>query len=362
MNSLINLFQRLTTEEKIFVWIAMACLVGAFLFILFLLISRQVKNSQETDIQFYSEKFQESINELVFADQDASKAEQLTELRTIAGQTSAGKQALINQLISLRKSLSGSAVENLENAYREMNLYEYSLQKLKQRSWSVNLAGIYELAEMNYSDARDAIKSFLLHPNYALRDEAFMALLKLDQDSSFSFLDDYRASVSFWMRMRIHHHLSHIDKRKLPDFTKWFSSENIDVALFSISMARHFRQLAASPALIVLLRDSDKRKVSLAVSTLGDLETYEYADELVSLIDFYWEDTKLSRRIAHSLGKLSNTESQWSGLAKFLKHSDYTVRYEAARSFHQSGKHLPISDPDLELLIRHIQEPLLQAS
>jgi HEAT repeat protein len=362
MNQLVNLFHSLTPEEKIFIWIAMACVVGAFLFILFLLISRSVKNSHEVEAQFYRGKFQESINELVFADDDASWVTQLKKLKGITGQSAAGKQALIDQMIALKKSLSGMAVENLERAYKELSLHEHSLRKLMHGSWSTQVAGIYELAEMNYPEASHVIKPFLLHANYALRDEAFMALLKLDQDSSFSFLDDYKASVSFWMRMRIHHHLSHIDKRKLPDFTKWFSNNNVDVALFSISMARHFRQLAAVPALILLLRDSDKRKVSLAVSTLGDLETYEHADELVNLIDFYWSDSKLSRRIALSLGKLSNTENQWNGLTKYLKHPDYTVRYETARAIHEAGKPLSNLAPGLEVLTRHVQEPLLQTS
>jgi hypothetical protein len=98
------------------------------------------------------------------------------------------------------------------------------------------------------------------------------------------------------------------------------------------------------------------------VSTLGDLEAFEHAEELISRIDFYWEDAKLSRRIAISLGKLCNSDSQWAWLQKYLTHPDYAVRFEAARAIHQSGKQFPKQAPDMELLIRHVQEPLLRAS
>jgi hypothetical protein len=368
MNGLFDLFPQLTLAEKIFVWIAACCLAGAVLFILFLIISRLVKSNLERRKKGYREDIHDIVNNIILAE---SKDEVETwwkvrdGLKKI-GSTITGKQMLIYEIISLKRSLTGVAIANLEHAYRHYKLFELSLMKLHSFKLTRKAQGIHELAEMNYVEATDQISKLLHSSRQTLRDQVFIALLKLDKEVPLSFLDDYTASVSYWMRMRIHHHLSNLSPSQLPDFSKWFTHRNIDVALFAMSMARQFRQLNTAARLIPQLHDPDKRRVSMAVTALGDMEAHEFANHILELVDTHWADAKLSRRIARSLGKMGATEAHWNALLSYLAHPEYTVRFEAASALQQAGKNDLLkahqASLHLEALVKHVEEPLLQVS
>jgi HEAT repeat protein len=370
MSAAIDLLNHLTLAERIFVYLALSFLVGALLFLIFLLVSRWKKSNHVIKSESFKQRFQAIINDIVFVDDPTLLAStaSLQELERMSKESAIAKQVIIDQVIALKKSLSGIAVQNLENVFRLLRLHEFSREKLNANAWEIKAQGIYELAEMGHTESKNDIQVFLHSKNRTVQEEAFVALLKLDKDSPLSFLDDYPGLLSLWLRLRIHHHLSHSDKRALPDFSRWFSNSNAEVVLFAMSMARQFRQLDAAPRLVSMLRDSDIRKANLAITTLGELEVYEYADELIDIIGPYWNDNLLSRKIVGALGKLSNTDSHWKTVARYLQHPDYIVQFEAAQALCQSGNtellrnSVGSLNTNLVSLIRHVQEPLLQSS
>lgn len=372
MIGLIETLSELPIEVKVFIAIALVALGGAVLFVIFLFTSRQVKNSLKQKELMLRDRFQQSLNVIMLMESSsdepvASSQFYFSQLKKDMGDSRLAKQVMIDQLIGLKKSLAGATAESLNNVFKKLQLNLFSRQKAESISWSKRAQGIYELAQMDDKDSYEQIKLNLHAKNVTVREEAFMALVKLDKDNDLPFLNEYQAPISQWMEMRIHQHLSNSDKRKLPDFSQWFNHSNSDVVSFALNMTKQFRQLNSVQKLIALLDDSNESKVNLIVETLGDLEAHEAADVLSRSAAKFWDNDSLSKGIAKSLGKIGYAENHWRTLSSYLKHASYSVRYEAANSLFKSGNNAKSmldkanSDHSIDAIINHVADPLLQS-
>lgn len=370
MIHVIETLSGLPFEVKVFIVISLVAIGGAILFILFLFGSRQVKNNLRQKEAAFRERFQKSLNVIMMAESSADEPAAssqffVSELRKDMGESQLAKQVMIDQLIGLKKNLVGSSAESLITVFRKLHLNNFSSQKAASMWWPKRAQGISELAQMDEKDSFEKIKSNLNARNVTVREEAFMALVKLDKDNALSFLNEYSASLSQWMEMRIHQHLSNSDKRTLPDFSQWFDHSNLDVVLFALNMTRQFRQLSSVHKLITLLGDANEIKVGLVVETLGDLEAHEAATPLASSVTKFWDNEVLSGKIARSLGKVGYAENHWKALSQYLKHPSYAVRFEAVQALFKSGnngRHVletAHSKQTLDAIINHVSDPLL---
>jgi HEAT repeat protein len=371
MIGVLEIISELPAEVKVFLLISLVATTGAVLFIAFLLSSRQVKNDIKFRETVFRDRFQTSLNVILLMDSSqnepqASSQFYLSQLQRDMGDSRIAKQVMTDQLINLKKNIAGSSSDSLTNVYKKLGLNLFSQQKANSMWWSTKAQGIFELAQMDDKESFEKIKSNLSSRNETVREEAFMALVKLDKDNSLQFLNEYNASISPWMEMRIHQHLSNSDKRNLPDFSQWFNHQNLDVALFAIDMARQFRQLNSVKQLMQLLNDSNEMKIVLVIETLGDLEGHEAVTSLSNCVSKFWKNESISKRIARALGKIGYNENHWQVLAEYLKHPDYSVRFEAAQSLHKSGDRpkqvlkTANSDHTLNALVNHVEDPLLQ--
>jgi hypothetical protein len=372
MIGLIETWSDLPFDVRVFILISLVALCGALLFVIFLFSSRQVKNILKRKESTLRDRFQKSLNVIMMmetstTEPSASSQFYLSQLKKDMGESPLAKQVMTDQLIGLKKSLVGASAESLINIFRKLQLNLFSRQKAESVGWPQRAQGISELAQMDDQDSFDKIRSNLNARNVTVREEAFMALVKLDKDNALLFLNEYQAPLSQWMEMRIHQHLSTSDKRKLPDFSQWFNHRNPDVALFALNMTRQFRQLNSTQKLIALLDDPNETKIVQVIEALGDLEVHEAATPLTNSVAKFWNNELLSKRIAKSLGKVGYADNHWKVLASYLKHPNYSVRFEAAQSLFKSGsnaKHMLDSantDRKLDAIISHVEDPLLQS-
>lgn len=372
MMGVIETWSGLPSEVKVFIVISFIAICGAVLFIIFLFGSRQVKNNLKRRESALRERFQESLNVIMLMESSvdepaASSKFYLSELKKDMGESRLAKQVMTDQLIGLKKSLIGSAAETLTTVFKKLQLNIFSSRKVESTSWPVRAQGIFELAQMDDRESFEKIKLNLHAKNVTVREEAFMALVKLDKYNALQFLNEYQAPLSQWMEMRIHQHLFNSDKRKLPDFSQWFNHPNPDVALFALNMTKQFRQLNSVQKLIALLEDSNESKVGLAIDTLGDLDAHEAATPLSDSVTKFWNKEALSKLVARSLGKIGYAENHWVALASYLTHSKYSVRFEAVHSLFKSGNNakriLDVANADgsLSAILKHVEDPLLQS-
>lgn len=372
MIGVISTLSELPSEVKVFILIALIAIGGALLFIFFLFSSRLAKNRLKRRESILRDRFQKSLNVIMLMESSvdeptASSQFYFSQLKKDMGESPLAKQVMTDQLIGLKKSLVGVSAESLITVYRKLQLNTFSNRKAGSISWSKRAQGIFELAQMDDTDSFQRIKSNLHARNATVREEAFMALVKLDKGNSLQFLSEYHAPLTQWTEMRIQQHLSNSDKRNLPDFSEWFNHSNLEVSLFALTMTKQFRQLNSVQKLIALLEDSNEKRIGLAIDTLGELEAHEAASHLANSVSRFWNNKALSKLIAKSLGKIGYAESHWKALSGYLRHPDYSVRFEAAQSLSKSGsnaKHiLDTANPHgaLSAILSHVEDPLLQS-
>ncbi len=373
MNTAHIIVSGLATIEQLFIAIASAFFFGGLFFILFLFGSRIIKDLRLKTESRLQDIFQQPLNSLLITTatsevSDISYQTHLQELtRIISKSKTTGRQVLINQLMKMKTNLSGASSKMLDKIYISLNLHLVSKNKLSSSSWKIKAQGIRELTKMNYHLPKRMLKLFGQTENQTLKEEIFMSSVSLNKKRPLGYLDQYDPTISLWNRINFHHHLSLYDPRQLPDFSNWFHCKREDIALFSISMVRQFRQLSATPALIQLLSDTNERIVATAIRALGDLETFDAIDNIMPLVDRHWGSKKISLAIVKFMAKIGRTNAQIEMVARYLRHEHYIVRFEAVRTMMNIGEngkkilllHNRSLHGRLDQMIAHVSEPLL---
>lgn len=362
-------------DTTFFIVVTLIFLTLSVFIVLMLFITRMVKSSYQRRAAVLRVRCQKILNAIVIhelystAQQPVSAFEyRLGELRMLTGNAGFARQVLIDSIMELKKNLSGASARALTATYYELALQRRSLLKLKSFFWKRRAQGIRELSEMGYKESIPEIMKFLNAGEPILRQESFMALVRLEDDRPLFFLDDYRQDLTDWMRINIYYYLTRQDVRKLPVFSRWFNHPNTSVVLFSISMARQFRQTESLPELARLLSSPDAGVVSVAIQTLGELEANQYVSNVVRLTERVWDDEKLSRRLARCLGRIGDAQEGLETVVRFLSHPAYSVHQEAALALRKMGpegvailaQFNAENEGVLTRIIRHIEEPLLQ--
>jgi HEAT repeat protein len=361
-------------SEYFLLILALSLLVGAALFVLILYISRVFKSYREKRSNALRERFRKILNMIIVNETYSTSKQPITafeyrmaELRSIIGNSDFARQVLIQQLVSIKKSLSGSSSRALTTTYLSLNLDDFSKKNLKSWLWKNKAQSIRELTEMEDAGSIPLISKFLHSRNPVLREESFMALTRLEKDDPFFFLNDYTDELTLWMRINIHHYLAKLDPRKIPSFSKWFNHKNLDVSLFAISMAKYFRQTSSGSALVALLKNPNSEIVRLAVETLGELDAFDCVEEIAALFDRAWNDENIAKRFVRCLGRIGDPDSHTHLIGRFLAHHSHDVKFEAAialKKMNEKGEAFLISfnkenENSIESILKHISEPLL---
>ncbi|WP_276373792.1 hypothetical protein [Chryseolinea sp. H1M3-3] len=359
----------LTSKELTIITIALVFFSAGFAFIVTLFLSRIIKSHLQGQKKKIKSKFQKMLNALVINETfsttevpDSAFEFRMGEIRSMLGSSNFARQVLIDQILELKKNLSGSAVHVLTATYFALKLEKQSLRKLRRPAWRKKALGIRELSEMNYKPAIPAISKFINSSNQMLREESVMALVRLNTEQSLKFLDIYSGVITPWMQINIHHYLQKSDLRKLPQFSRWFSSNNVSVVLFSINMAKHFRQSSAIAPLLLLCHHPEKKIAEEAIDALGELEAFEHRENVVKLAPKYWEDAGISVKVLQCLAKIGDPYQDTHILLEFLNHKSYDVRFEAVKTLKKLGVSTQqlSAFPTVKGIVDHTTEPLLQ--
>ncbi len=349
-------------------------LTGSLVFIAAIFVSRMIKSHyrrREHSLRF---RYQKILNKIVVNETcsevglpNAAFEYYMAELRLVLGGSNFSRQLLLTQIMEFKKSLTGNSASALVKTYYDLLLFKESFRKVKNRKWQKKALGIRELAEMEYRKSIPSIVRFLYTRNQTLREESIMALVRLEE-KPLSFLNHYKGDLSPWMRINVHRYLRNLDYRNLPSFSKHFNHSNLSVRLFSISMARHFRQSSSLHDLAELLYSDNPKVVGLAIAALGELEAYQYRQTIADLSKHVWRFEKLAIRVLKCLGNIGDKQADLEVVGEFLSHPCYSVRFQAVAALKKFGSageaflqtfNREDHDKPIDGILRHFSEPLL---
>jgi hypothetical protein len=150
------------------------------------------------------------------------------------------RQIMIDEMLKLKKNLSGTGVKDLYTLYDKLGLHEDSYNKLTSKKYQLMVMGIRELSEMNCKTYYRSIYRCTNHAKEDVRIEAQVAVVRLFGVTGLKFLSRVTYTISEWQQMTLLHLLNNMKNEKPKGIETWFKSENISVIIFSLRLAEKY--------------------------------------------------------------------------------------------------------------------------
>ncbi len=239
------------------------------------------------------------------------------------------RQYAINQLIAVKKNITGLAARNIIRLYEQLELQRDSCDKFYSKTWHLKAKGIYELYMMGQKNMQPGIAAFTNDSDVFVRTEAQIAMMAFSGFEGLAFLDTLTHPLSDWEQVKILEQLQPLDPEDMPGLPLWLHSQNDYVVVFALKLAEIYYQLHAHD-IILLCLDHKNEKVRLqAIITITRLANEHTAKLLVAR---YPEETATNQRvILQQLQKIAGDEEAQFLMAG-LRSTDDLLKLESARA------------------------------
>ncbi len=290
-----------------------------------------LKTIKEKKIKYYSEIYQNTLAEYIFYEGASSDLpEELKQLKD----NKFKRAVLIDELIKFNKNLYGEARDRLRELYLEMNLDKDSIKNVNSNRWYIQAKGFRQLAQMNVTDANSLIDKNLNSTNDILSFEAQLAMVQLNHESPFSFLDKLKKYFPLWNQLNVQILINN-NNIKVPEFSKWLNSDNEYVITFALRMVRIFQQQNAFNSIVLLLKHPNDIVRKNAIITLGNLGLNE---GLIHLRNIFSEQETSTKIIILKAMQTLPDESNIKFLGDLLQDTDNDIKFEAGKALITLGE------------------------
>ena len=179
------------------------------------------------------------------------------------------REVFVEELLNLHSNLLGESADILVALFYFNGLDKYSIRKVLDKRWYIKAKGFRELAQMKIMEGVDLIMPYLNSKNSVLRIEAQMAWIQLNPDHPLDFYDNPDIKLTIWGQLNSLVALKRIGT--VPDYRRWLTVVNKDVAFFSIRLSGLFKQYENAELVAQRLSDKDPEIRRIAIITLGKL-------------------------------------------------------------------------------------------
>lgn len=296
-----------TIIQRGFIVLAFFTICNIILFIV-IISSRVYKNYVALRTKRLQEVYEPLLANLIFGEYDTEdrRAMIVRRIKKRYLVNEFNNEVFLQELLNLHKNFSGDICDHIRSLYMEFGLVKYSMRKLKAFPWDVKIKGIRELTQMDIKDAYDEIFKYVDSKNAILRLETLLSLIQLSESDPLKFLSNTKSNMTGWQQVNILAILSVLNTDDLPDFKRWLNSPNNSVSLFTIRMINHFKQIGSINSIIPMLDDPREAVREEVVNTIGNLELYGFADELIKV--YYREHDRLKIKILQVMVKVSDDD------------------------------------------------------
>jgi len=256
------------------------------------------------------------------------------------------RKILIDQMIDLSINLTGEAKDKLRNLYLSLSLDKDSITKAYSNLWHIKVKGFRELTFMDITDANEEIIRCLQSNNDILRMEAQLALVRLNHEDSFSFLDYLEKPFTLWEQLTVYETIM-FHNLPVPQFDKWLFSKNKSVVIFAIRMIDIFKQKETYPNLFWMLVNEDSDIRFNTIRVIGNLRVKDALPHLKRL--YKTENYNNCIAIIQAIAKMPD-----ESIVNFLKliidkEDEVQLQIEAAMALNNAGE---IGKNTLEKLLK----------
>lgn len=231
-------------------------------------------------------KINDRIEELIASyitsdhENESSDTEAIVEELHRMQKSPTARRIILKYLLLIDMSFKGESIAYLRKLYVALNFHKRALKKLKSESWAKRAKVIRELAQMDRVEAKEEIAKSLNHISPVLRLEAGIALLKLDKENPFAFLDVDR-ELTHWQQINLMDIIRNAKTIAVPSFKKWLNSKQASIVEFSVRLIAYYQQMDAVDDLVRLLKHPQPSVRLEVVKCLGVLEIEEAVSALI---------------------------------------------------------------------------------
>lgn len=179
---------------------------------------------------------------------------------------------IINEVLTIHRSLTGQSKHNLSRLFMETCLLHYTMRNLKNENWHIKAGAIRDLAQINAEAHIPKIEKYAVSRNIYLQQVAQIALVNLKGYDGLDFLGKLKNALSDWQMINILDVLRKLDKDKAPDFSQWLSHKEDTIKLFSVRLINYFQQSYNCEKLEEFIHHENKLLRSEAIATLQKIK------------------------------------------------------------------------------------------
>jgi hypothetical protein len=239
------------------------------------------------------------------------------------------REYVINELIQIKKSISGSSISNLKKLYENLDLDRDSFEKLQKIKWHIRAKGIQELGIMDQTKYLKDIFWLTNNENELVRNEAQCAMVDFSGFSGLSFLNVTEYPMSQWQQVQLLNKLNHIKAENFDLIKKWMQSSNESVVVFALKLARFYHSDLLYDNVIACLQSSAMQVKINALEYLKEMSKEGTADQIIN--QDYFENKAYNLKVIHALKDIGD-EKQIPFLVKKLQDKDDDVKAAAAKT------------------------------
>lgn len=239
------------------------------------------------------------------------------------------REFTVNQLVDIKKNLSGKIVDNIIAVYEQPGFKEDSVAKFKSNTWHKKVKGIHELYMMDQKKMLPSIYRYTNSSNQYIRMEAQAAIIHFAGFEGLRFLDIVSHPISEWEQLKLLEQLKLVDFGEMKNISKWLKSSNFSVVLFALKLAEVYQEFEVHDEVVECLQHKDEKVRAQAIITLGRIANEHTASILVK---HYYKDTLANRhKILQCLSNIGSDNDK-DFLLSQLHDEDDSLKLAAGRA------------------------------
>jgi len=299
------------------------------LFIIFFILFHNIRRAiNEKKYRKLREFYQNNLIDFVF-NQDLGAFANLACYRR-----KLGRAILIDEIMKMQKDVNGEAYKSLREIYIALELDRKSVKKIIRREWPRKVEGIREVSDMHVKSALPILGRYPFSGNDLLRSEAQIGIVRLNEKDPFYFLDNFKEHLTRFEQLKIYN-IANRYNVTVPDFSRWFASQNDSVVMFSVKMSVLYNQGYTEKQLVKLLNHENAKIREEVIKAIGDLELVSCDQRLM---DLYPEEMDYNQMaIIKALQKIPD-ERQIGFLARITDEGNFDRQFEAVKALYQIGE------------------------
>jgi len=313
----------------VFAIVVIFLLINLVVVFLFIIINKIRREYYSRKVKRYRAEYQEMLTDYLFDEENEENI--FRKLRAVKGKF--GKQILIEEFLRMYFNVSGDAENKLHNFFYRLNLHKDSMRRLGKHDWVDKSKAIREITMMNVKEAMPYVEKYINSRNDTLRSEAQIAMVRLNEDDPFSFLEKLKEDFTQWEQLNVHAIVRLYDIR-IPDFSRWFGSGNDTVVIFAIRMATIYQQTGSFMELLDLTRHKSEKVRKEVIIAIGKMQLREGIPKLMSIYSAETYNNQL--QILKALQQIPD-ESEISFLVEKTRDDDFDIQLNALKVLNNIG-------------------------